>query len=112
MKDLTAAQVNALRKPGFHRVSATLYLSVQKSGSRSWIQRVLIDGRRHDIGLGSFPVVTLKMARDKATDNRRAIDQDRNPLLEKRRGKTPTFRIAAEKVHAELTPSFRVCPAH
>ena len=80
---------------------------VKPSGRRSWVQRVKIDGRSHDIGLGPYPVVTLKMARDRAIDNRRAIEQGRNPLLEKRRDSIPTFKNAAVQVHATLAPTFK-----
>ena len=107
MRKLTAAECRSISKPGFYRADDTLYLSVKPSGRRSWVQRVLIDGRRHDIGLGAFPVVSLRMARERAFDNRRSIDQGRNPLLEKRRATMPTFKVAAETAHAALAPQFR-----
>ena len=46
-----------------HGDGGTLYLNVAPGGSKSWVQRVSIDGKRHDIGLGGFPVVSLAMAR-------------------------------------------------
>ena len=107
MRKITAAECRSITKPGFYRADETLYLHVKQSGRRAWIQRVLIDGRRHDIGLGSFPVVSLRMARDRAFENRRAIADGRNPLLEKRRGRIPTFRVAATETHKALSPTFR-----
>ena len=88
---------DSLAKPGMHGDGGTLYLNVAKGGSKSWIQRVRIDGRRRDIGLGRYPLVTLAEARDLAIDNRRAIRAGRNPLAEKRRRAVPTFREAAER---------------
>ena len=41
--------------------------------SKSWAQRVRIDGRATNIGIGSYPVVTLARARKLALDTRRAI---------------------------------------
>ncbi len=34
-----------------------------RSGTKSWMPRVTIDGKRHDIGLGAYPVVSLAKAR-------------------------------------------------
>ena len=86
--------------PGFHRADVTLYLSVKPSGSRSWIQRVLIDGKRHDIGLGSFPTVKIVKAKRRAMKNREAIEDGENPM----RGKgIPTFKDAALTAHPIFT---------
>ena len=52
MARLTALQVKSLTAPGRHRADPTLYLVVQSSGSKSWVQRLTIDSHRRDIGLG------------------------------------------------------------
>ena len=44
----------------------TLFLNVTERGSKSWLQRVTVDGRRRDIGLGPFPTVSLAEARRRA----------------------------------------------
>ncbi len=106
-RKLTAVECRTIKGPGFYRADDTLYLYVKPSGRRSWVQRVMIDGRRANIGLGSYPVISLKMARERAFDNRRAIALGRNPLLEKRRAKTPTFKVAALETHAALAPTFK-----
>lgn len=82
----------------------TLHLVVSPRGTKNWVQRITIDGRRHDLGLGGWPVVSLAMARDRAFTNRRAVADGRDPLAERRRARTPTFAAAVEKVvalHAE-----------
>ncbi|WP_342666088.1 Arm DNA-binding domain-containing protein [Simplicispira psychrophila] len=43
-----------------------LYLCVSVSGARSWLVRVNVDGKRREMGLGGFPLVTLATARQKA----------------------------------------------
>lgn len=107
MKTLTAARVKALSTPGLHRADPTLYLSVAPGGSKSWIQRVAINGRRHDIGLGGWPVVSLARARQRAFAHRVAIAEGRNPLAEKRAARTPTFRVAALKAYEANRPRWR-----
>ena len=89
------ALVRAVSGPGMYGDGGTLYLRVAPGGSRSWIQRLTIAGRRHDIGLGGFPLVTLAEAREAAFENRRAARRGGNPLAEKHRAKVPTFRQAA-----------------
>ena len=97
---LTAARVSGIAHPGMYGDGGTLYLKVAPGGSKSWIQRVTIDGRRRDIGLGGYPLVTLARARELAFDNRRVARSGGDPLAAKRRAKIPTFREAAEKTFA------------
>ncbi|MYB38381.1 MAG: DUF4102 domain-containing protein [Gammaproteobacteria bacterium] len=99
-KTLTVARAKAVTQPGMYGDGGTLYLKVAPGGSKSWIQRLTIDGRRHDIGLGAFPLVTLARARELAFDNRRDARAGGDPLAAKRRAKMPTFRDAAEKTFA------------
>ena len=104
---LTAAGVKALSKPGMHSDGRTLYLNVARGGSKSWIQRIAIKGRRHDIGLGPYPAVGLSQARRRAADNRAAVADERDPLAEKRRAAAPTFREAAERTFEAHKPRWR-----
>ncbi len=76
-----------------------LYLRIAPGGSKSWILRASIDGRRRDIGLGGFPTVSLAGARQHADAHRSAIAEGRDPLAEKRRASMPTFAEAAVTVH-------------
>ena len=79
-------------------------LNVSPSGSKSWVQRIVIHGRRRDIGLGPYPAVSLASAREIARDNRSAIAQGRDPVAEKREAglrrarSIPTFAEAAARV--------------
>ena len=107
MGKLTAAGVKALSKPGLHGDGHTLYLHVAATGAKSWIQRVAIDGRRRDIGLGAWPIVPLTKARQRAFANRVAIADGRDPLAEKRKAKVPTFREAAAKTFEANRPRWR-----
>ena len=97
---LTAAICKALAEPGRYSDGRGLYLRVAPGGSKGWVLRISIDGRRRDIGLGGFPTVTLARARQLADEHRLAVTQGRDVLAEKRRAEMPTFEEAASKVHA------------
>ena len=85
--------------PGRHADGNGLYLFVQPSGARSWIQRLLIRGRRRELGLGSVALVPLSEAREKALANRKLAREGGDPLSEKRRSQgIPTFAEAAMRV--------------
>ncbi len=107
MTKLTSAGVRSITAPGLHGDGGTLFLAVAKAGSKSWIQRITIDGRRHDIGLGGFPVISLAKARERAMANRLAVAEGRNPLADKRRARTPTFRKAAQATFEANRPRWR-----
>ena len=106
---LTHAKVKALKTPGRHGDGGGLYLNVAKGGSKSWVQRIAIDGRRRDVGLGGFPAVSLAKARERAAQNRDAIADGRDPVAEKRTPKPamPTFREAARACHEMNRPRWR-----
>ena len=106
MGKLTLAFIRSLAPDGrTHRYSdgGTLLLSLSPTGARTWIQRLTVAGRRHDIGLGGWPTVTITEARARALENRRLARRGGNPLAARQaRAQQPiiTFRLAAQKYHA------------
>ena len=97
-KALSAAFIRSA-PPGRHADGNGLYLFVQPSRTRSWIQRLLVRGRRRELGLGSVALVPLAEAREKALANRKLARQGGDPLAEKRRAEgIPTFAEAAMRV--------------
>ena len=104
---LTAAKTKSLSEPGMHSDGRGLYLRIATGGSKGWILRISIDGRRRDIGLGGFPAVPLAKARQLAEAHRLAIAEGRDPLAEKRRAKMPAFAEAAAKVHEANLPRWK-----
>ena len=77
-----------------------LYLLVRPTGSKAWVYRATVDGKRRDIGLGGFPAVGLAKARERAQEHREAVADGRNPIAERRRRAVPTFGDAVEAVFA------------
>ena len=97
MARLTIKAIREATRPGRYGDGGTLYLNVAPGGTKSWVQRITIDGKQRDIGLGPWPVVTLAEARDLAIDNRRAVRRGVDPLADKHRAKVPTFLEAAQR---------------
>lgn len=81
-KELTAAAVAKLREPGRYPVggAAGLHLRITDGGARLWVHRIMVDGKRRDIGLGRFEDVSLSQARDAARDKSRLVRQGIDPL--------------------------------
>lgn len=102
MGNLTATAVKAASEPGRYGDGDGLFLLIGKRGGKSWMVRVQKDGRRRDIGLGSASKVSLKLARERATEVRCQIEAGIDPVAERRKAAgIPTFREAAALVHAE-----------
>lgn len=62
--------VGVINRPGMFGTGYTLYLDIAPGGSKQWTQRVTINGKRHDSGLGGCRFATLAQARDPAYENR------------------------------------------
>lgn len=93
---------------GMHADGKGLYLNVQESGSRSWILRTTIKGKRREIGLGGLSSRTLAEARDAAADLVARAKKGEDVLEQRRLEKRviPTFEEAATTVHANLAETF------
>ena len=107
---LSAAFVKTVKRPGRYgdgRGGFGLSLLVKPTTtgrlSKTWSQRLRINGHPVNVGLGAYPVVTLAEARERALKNRRAVARGHDP----RTGGIPTFAEAAETVIAIHSPSWR-----
>jgi integrase len=108
-KRLTAVTVRNLKNPGRYADGNGLYLVVDHSGAKRWMLRTVIAHKRRDIGLGSVRLVSLAEAREEATKLRRQARRGEDPLAERRRASQaiPTFRDAAQRVHAAHAATFK-----
>ena len=109
---LTAAFVNSVTRPGRYgdrRGGHGLSLRVKptKAGkpSKTWSQRIRINGKRKQLGLSSYPVVTLARAREKALHNARRVDQGED--ISKPATPVPTLFEAFDIVIANRLPKWR-----
>ena len=81
------------RRAGGFGLSLLVKPSSTGRTAKSWSQRIRLAGSATNLGLGSFPAVTLSNARGKALANARAVAEGRDP----RGSGIPTFAEAAEK---------------
>ncbi|MCY3942510.1 MAG: tyrosine-type recombinase/integrase [Gemmatimonadetes bacterium] len=106
-RTLSAAFVRTVNRPGVYGdgrggrgLSLRVHRTLDGRITKTWRQRVRIEGRLTSIGLGPYPEVTLAEARQKALDNSRGVLLGQDP-----RGRgVPTFAEAAErtiKLHRE-----------
>src|SRR5262249_21050279 len=100
---LSATAVRMATEPGMLADGKGLYLRVGPTGAKSWIFRYRIDGRRHDLGLGPYPDITLAAARERATAQRRLRIDGADPLAIKR-----TERARA-RLDAAKAMTFKQC---
>jgi len=88
--------VKAIEKPGRHSDGNGLYLRVKATGGKSWSYMWKRDGYQREIGLGAYPSVSLKLAREKATIAREAVSIGQNPKLALNPPQSQTFEDVAK----------------
>lgn len=106
---LTASQIGEA-PPGKHADGGGLTLVVKPTGRRSWVARLMVEGKRHEIGLGAYPAVSLDNARRRTAQLRAQAAGAAS-----RNGASPTVRLtgvptvaeAAAAVHALNKPRWR-----
>lgn len=100
---LSARTAQTITAPGMYPDGAGLYLRIGPTGAKSWIYRYRNDGRRHDLGLGPYPDISLADARERAGAQRRLKIDGQDPLMVRRSGRD------AAKLAAAKAMTFRQC---
>jgi integrase len=125
VKEMAAIELKRLSKPGLHAVGGVtgLHIRINSDGGKSWILRYSTGERRtgnsgkvfyarRDVGLGSYPEVTLARAREKAREVHDRLAEGVDPVQEKKAAKATmlaanlkqiTFAEAAKRCHAKQT---------
>lgn len=111
---LTASQVQAKVSPGRIGDGDGLYFSVARGGSQSWVFVYIRQGKRREMGLGSYSGtgrVSLAAARKKADEVRIILGRGGDPFteLEERRARVlaKTFGEVADDFLKAKTQEFR-----
>ena len=104
-RPLTAAFVKGVRYsgkpygPDKYGDQHGLILRVSPSGSKNWVWRGTVQGKRKDLGLGAFPYVSLAEAREKAFRYKKLSREGGDPsALRSGKRAVPTFKQALEHV--------------
>ena len=93
---LSAVKVQRLKVPGYFADGGNLYFRITPAGTKSWTFRFAMGGKTRDMGLGSYPDITLAKARERATECRRMVKDGLDPI-DARKGARAAGRIAAAK---------------
>ena len=88
---LTASSVATLRHDGRTRTAQRHYdgdgvglcVSIRPEQTKAWVQAITIRGQRRWIGLGPYPLVSLKEARALARENKRIALAGGDPVAER-----------------------------
>jgi integrase len=110
MSKLTQTFVKTVQTPGSYHDERGLLLRVGASGSKRWVFRYQRAGRRHDLGLGSFPAVSLKAARFALDTLRLKLAQGHDPMARPEPNAAQvrvTFREEAERYISTHRPSWK-----
>lgn len=118
ISDAKARKLSPTDKPLSDSGVKGLYLfSGSTVGAGKWIFRFTSPEtrKRRDMGLGRYPEVSVKLAREQAWANRQMVEAGVDPLEERARQEEqqrvlqemPTFECAAHTVHADAAPGFR-----
>lgn len=112
-KKLSAALLKTDLATGKHHDGGNLglYLRVEPNGKRFWVQRITVNRKRTEIGLGSYPMIPLADARAKAMANKRLAYDGGDPLAAKREARVAakealTFSQAMEAYLAKKETEF------
>lgn len=116
--EMTAYQVRRIRKVGMTAVGgvAGLYLDYRGPKSKSWLLRADLNGKRPELGLGSFPEISLEKAREKAVEAKALMSKGIDPREEEKKAKAKreaealarlTFKEAADKCWKAKSKGFK-----
>ena len=109
MYKLSVMQIKKISRAGRYSDGNCLYLYVDDQASKRWVLRLVVRGKRRDMGLGSFALVSLEEARDLARQYRKIARGGGDPFEDRKlsKGKHVTFEQAALNVHALNAPAWR-----
>lgn len=107
IKKLSAILVGKLSSPGYYGDGDGLWLQISGSGSKSWVFRFTLAGRRREMGLGGLNAVSLAIARERARQCRLILTEDRDPIIDRNAGRTSSaLRAARSKTFDQCAAAY------
>ena len=103
---LSAAAARSVKESCRYADGNDSYLIVDPSGTRRWLPRAILEGKRCDIAVGGRSLLSRAEAREKAAKLRKCARANGDPLAERRAARTVAlaFEQAARQVRAEDFP--------
>ncbi|WP_174958762.1 tyrosine-type recombinase/integrase [Halopseudomonas pelagia] len=102
MSKLSIKKIEKIMKIGDRGLTSDgggLYLKVSKQGSGSWIFRYKNSGKSRDMGLGSFPEISLASARNQAFLARQLRERGLDPIEERAKADAIAEDALSEGMH-------------
>ena len=97
---LTDAKLRNLTQPGKHFDGGGLYLELTQAGGRYWRLKYRHGGKEKRLALGVYPAISLKAARDLATEARKLLEQGADPGAQRKASKVQASTEAANTFEA------------
>jgi integrase len=104
---LSAVATEKRNKIGRHSDGGGLYINVSLAGTKSWVFMWTKQGKRREMGLGAYPAVSLKLARDKAARCRSLVAEGIDPITERNREQEKTFAECVDLYIEAMEPNWR-----
>ncbi|MFL1552921.1 tyrosine-type recombinase/integrase [Pseudomonas sp. D47] len=105
MGKLTAKQIENLTTPGTYEDGDGLRLLIKANGKKYWVLRFQLSGKRREMGLGTYPAIGLKEARQNSSDKRRLLRDGIDPL--QARDEVRAAQVAAEQQRKNKSITFQ-----
>ncbi len=93
---LTDIAVKAANKAGRLSDGGNLYLRISSTGSKSWSFMWKVDKKPRELGIGSYPTVSLAGARKIAARYREIVSEGGDPRTHRDKKAEPVFKDAVE----------------
>lgn len=85
---LSATKINSLTERGYYADGGGLYFRVSEFNTKLWAFRYTRVSKAREMGLGAFPDVTLKEARERASEARKLLRNDIDPIEQRQAAKS------------------------
>ena len=79
---------------GKHFDGQGLMLVKNRKETGKWILRLVVDGRRREMGLGRWPDVSIAEARESASQARKKLRSGTDPVAERKKAKRKVARMS------------------
>jgi integrase len=94
---LNHTQVKSATEVGLLSDGGGLYLQISSVGTKSWLLRFKLLGKRREMGLGSYRDVSLAEAREKAAENRKLVKKNIDPIEQRKSSQKALAKLAEGK---------------